>query len=243
MKVESTFTISTRSQPVKQWWRGLHWITEGGRPAEGAGAPAVVPPYYTRALDMTADIQWFSYDLMRMFCSAVDPGRWRTLHSHWIAMTNKPQNGFDGGTPLRDYINRIDLTADAFPRYDKMQRTYQGSVISGKKVGDLIWCEPGVDGIDARNFAYKRGTDDPNAAFKDLAPEAKTLLGKAIANRHYSVAVGTGDPPYHFRSQWGSNCWIVYPFIFDRPIAFEAVFFAAWEESYWPDPLTTYNPV
>lgn len=218
-----------QASPIKMYigWRGLHAETEGGRKPAYVGAPAVIPDYYPVALLMTKDIQLMSFDLMRHFCSAITPERWRILHGYRTAMNNFPQNGFDGGTPHADFVNGLDLMA-SLPRYDKC-RTFQGSFITGRLEGSLIWCQPGVDGIDARSFRYVPGT---------LAA-AETL--KQIIDRHwYSIAICTGDPPFHFRSQWGSGCMIAYPFIMDRLVAFEARFFAPWNETFLPDPLKSY---
>jgi hypothetical protein len=174
---------------------------------------------------MSEDIQWMSYDLMRHFCVNVTPNRWRTLHGYNVAMNNR--TGFNGDTPFADYVNREDLDA-SLPRYDKMQRTFEGSFITGHLDGNLIWCEPGIDGINAVGFTYLPGT-----------PEAADVLAEIIDKRWYSIAVCTGNPPFHFRANWGG--WIVYPFIFDRPISFESRFFQRWERDYLPAPLEVYG--
>jgi hypothetical protein len=221
-------------------WRGRHWVTEGGRPTAWAGAPAIIPPEDpTVALNMTADIQWMSFDLMRAVWAQLDnngaitPERWRILHGYGIAMNNGRQNGFNDTEPHADYVTLYPKVRDAsysLPRYDKMQRTFQGSFITGQLDGNFIYCSPGIDAIDANGFSYKPGT-----------PEAAVTLKKIIDNAWYSVAIGTGDPPYHFRSQWGKG-WIVYPFILDRTVRFDASYFARWDEAYLPEPLKTYTP-
>jgi hypothetical protein len=166
---------------------------------------------------MTDEIQWMSYELMRRFCPAVDGPRWRTLHGSAVAMNNGTQNGYNETESHADFINGMDFAAP-LPRYDKMQRLFQGSFFTGKRDGDLIWCVPGVDGIDAT---------------KPLP-----TIDEIVERNWYVVAVCTGSPPFHFRPTWGG--WIVYPFILDRLVAFEAKYFTTWDETFLPDPLTQY---
>lgn len=219
--------------PPKRWvgWRALHKI-EGGRdiPTDVLPhPPAVVPDYTGASQPLTKDIQWMCYDLQRHFCDTVTRERWRDpLHSHAFAMTNKAA-GFGYGVLLRDYINGLDLSATALPKYDKI-RTFQGSFITGVLEGNLIWCQPGVHGIDARGFTYVPGT-----------PAAAATLQKIIDNQWYSIAVAVGDPPFHIRAQWGAGCVIVFPFIFSQPIAFNSAFFAPWDETFLPDPVKVYR--
>lgn len=246
MRLESVFTLTPSApppppQPVfRDGWRGRHAETEGGRKPAYVGAPAIIPAEANdRAVPLTAAIQYMSYDLMVHFCSAVTRPRWRILHGHAIAMTNKGAGyGYPDATfPLRDYVNKLDLLSvddegrPALPKYDKT-RTYQGSFITGTLRDGLIWCEPDKDGIDANNFVYEPGT-----------PEAAKTLRTIIENGWYSIAIGTGDPPYHFRSQWGSGCLIAYPFILSRPVGFKAEYFARWQSQGLPEPLKTYTPI
>ena len=269
MRIHATITSTTEPTPppVRRYvgWRGLH-ETEGGRipTQEIPSPPAVIPPYNpTVALEMTESIQWMSYDLMKHFCDAASGQRWRILHRVGIAMNNGDANGYDGSIAHRDYVNGLDLKAvklngsPDLPRYDKMQRTFQGSFITGKlgysvmiafmdalrlvrqtilaprktartfrssvqslSSNNIIWCTPGVDAIDA----------------KKPMPSVETIIDK----NWYSVAVCAANPPFHFRGQWGSGCVIVYPFILDRPISFEAKFFTSWDETFLPDPIKVY---
>lgn len=238
----------TLNFPEKRFvgWRGLHEV-EGGRVPDPTNTvespPAVIPPYNpTVALEMTESIQWLSYDLMHLFCSAASGERWRTLHRVGIAMNNGAANGFDGGTPHRDYINKIDLDATKLngepdlPRYDKMQRTFQGSFITGTLDRKVIWCVPGVDAIDARDFHYptRANLSDPPT------PAQWEILNIVIAKDWISTAVCAANPPFHLRGKWGAGCLIVYPFILDRPVSFEARFFTPWNETYLPNPTKVY---
>lgn len=201
-------------------WRGRHWLQENGRATAWAGAPAVIPPYSpTVALSMTKEIQLMSFELMKRFCLAVDGNRWRILHGYKVAMNNGSQNGFDGSTLHADFVNNID-TSTSLPRYDKMQRVFQGSFITGILEGDKIWCKPGIDAIDATN--------------------PLPTVDEIIKRNWFTVAICTGNPPFHFRPNWGNNCWIVYPFILDRPVSFEARYFAEWNETFLPNPVTVY---
>lgn len=247
MNVNLTLTSSPAPPPApvplpKKYvgWRGLH-VVEGGRaiPTDVlTHPPAVIPDYTSKFTPMTKDIQWMSYDLQRHFCDGVTKGRWRNpLHNHAFAMTNKGA-GFDyPGTVLRDYVNGRDLNATdnlgrpALPKYDKI-RTFQGSFITGTLDGNLIWCQPGVDGIDAQDFAYIPGT-----------PEAAATLQNIIDKCWYSVGVAVGNPPFHIRAQWGAGCVIAFPFIFSKPTAYEARFFERWEEDFLPDPVKIYKVV
>lgn len=223
--------------PAKKYvgWRCLH-KTEGGRDIPQTvnlpNPPAVVPPYNpTIKLKMTEAIQRLSYDLMRHFCPGLTPSRWRTMHSDGLAMCNG--FGYDAKkdpVPRRDYINKRDLNVADWPYYDKMQRTFQGSFLRGTLRDDLIYCNPGIDAIDARNFSYVPGT-----------PEAAELLQTVIDKAWYSIAVNVGNPPFHFRPTWGG--FIAYPFILDRQVTFEAKFFESWESDELPDPLRIYNPL
>ena len=169
---------------------------------------------------MTRAIQLMSYELMQEFCTGLTKERWRIAHQHDFAMNNGAQNGFDGGTPHVDYVNGRDVGA-SLPRYDKMQRVFQGSFITGTLNGDLITCTPGIDAIDAT---------------KPL-PSIQQILHR----RWYVIATAVGEPPFFVRGQWGG--YLIYPFILDRPVSFESRWFAAWNEDGPPDPLKVYNPV
>lgn len=221
-------------------WRGLH-VQEGGReiPTDKIpNPPAVIPDYTGKSTRMTKDIQLMCYDLQRRFCSAVSKGRWRMpLHGHGFAMTNKGAGFGWPDTVLRDYVNNLDTNAvddrgrPALPEYDKI-RTFQGSFITGTLEGDKIWCQPGVDGIDANGFTYIPGT-----------AAAAATLQKIIDNHWYSIAVAVGNPPFHVRVQWGAGCVIVFPFIFAQPVAYEARFFERWDADALPEPLKIYKAV
>lgn len=201
-------------------FRGRHWLGENGRATAYVGAPAIIPPYSpTVALPMTKEIQIMSFELMKRFCPTMSGNRWKTLHGYTVAMNNGSQNGY-GDIPHADYVNNIDLSA-SLPRYDKMQRVFQGSFITGTLEGDgdkLLLCIPGIDAIDAT--------------------KPMPTVDEIVDNNWYSIAVCTGNPPFHFRPAWGGQ--IVYPFILDRPIYFEAKYFTSWNETFLPNPLKIY---
>lgn len=200
-------------------WRGRHWLQENGRATAWAGAPAIIPPYSpTVALSMTKEIQLMSFDLMRHFCSVIDGNKWRILHGYKVAMNNGSQNGFNG-TPHADFVNNKDISA-SLPRYDKMQRVFQGTFITGSLQNNRILCIPGIDAIDATK---------PMPSIENI-----------IERNWYTIATCTGNPPFHFRGQWGSGCWIAYPFILDRIVTYESKYFAEWNETFLPDPITIY---
>ncbi len=235
VSVEITFPSAPVPPPVTRYvgWRGLH-VAEGGRVPEPLGSPGVIPPYApTVKLEMTEAIQWLGYDLMAHFHPAVkaDPEKYSIMHGWNVMMCNR--TGFyQPDSPKRDYVNRRDLTSP-LPEYDKAQRTCAGSFITGRVEGNLIWCEPGKDAIDARGFVYNCGT-----------PEADAMLKKIIDNAWYLYAIGeTAQGPYKIRGQWIPDGIIVFPFILDRPVSFERRFFAPWDETYLPDPLKVYTPI
>jgi len=164
---------------------------------------------------MTEAIQRMSYDLMANFCPTMDSEKWRKMHGDSLAMCNR--TGF-GDTPRRDYINGVDLTEE-YPRYDKC-RTFQGSFIGGVLEGSLIVCTPGIHGIDATNPKL------PSTA-------------EIVARGWYSTAINTGNPPFHFRPNWGG--FVAYPFIMAKVMKFESRFFARWDADTLPDPLRAYQ--
>jgi len=220
LSVSITFPASTPPPPPVArvvGWRGRHYVTENGRPTEWVGAPAIIPAFTDGSVIMTEPIQRLSYELMKRFCPTMDGGRWATMHGSFLAMCNRTGFG-DPNNPRRDYINGLDLTAE-LPRYDKC-RTFQGSFITGRLEGNLIVCTPGVDGIDA------------NAPLP--------TVDEVIAKHWYSVAINTGEPPFHWRPNWGGV--IVFPFIMRGVMKFESQFFAAWDSDVYPNPIVTYTP-
>lgn len=226
-----TVTFPQPTPPLERiiGFRGLH-VAEGGRRPDPLGSPGVIPPFNpTISLAMTRAIQLMGYDLMAHFHPAVkaDSNKWRIMHGYNVAMNNG--TGFDEpGDPRVDFVNGRDVFAP-LPKYDKMQRTFAGSLITGKLEGNVIWCSPGVDAIDARNFSYIPGT-----------PEAQTILGEILSKHWYSFAVAEYENSVvKMRGKWGDGI-IVYPFILDRPVSFESRFFTAWDETFAPDPLKVY---
>lgn len=222
-------------------WRGTHYYTEGGREIPPK-MPSVIPAIDSRSVEMTRDIQLMSFDLMRaIWAQRGDPAvitgkRWVALHGAAVAMNNGAQNGYGvdrngAEIPHTDYVsaypNVINPTASN-PQYDK-NRTFQGSFLTGRQEGAYLICTPGNDAIDANGFHYEPGT-----------AEARKTLQDIIERRWFCIAIGAANPPYHFRAQWGAG-WIVYPFILNKVVRFDVSFFARWEESYPPDPLTTYR--
>lgn len=201
-------------------WRGLHMI-EGGRVIP-YGMPAVIPPVDQIALTMTESIQRMSFSLMKHFYPALTGNQWRNMHSWDKAMTNEDRNGYDGGIPLRDYINGRDLTA-GFSRYDKEQRTFQGTFIRGELKDGRIWCTPGIHGIDATQ---------PLPSIEEI-----------VRQNWYVIATNVGPQSNPVPSLWaqGYPNWIVFPFIFDRVISFPAEYFERWESAELPQPVKVYK--
>ena len=214
MKFE--FKITRPPAPaLYKGFRGLH-VVEGGRDVP-TGMPAILNPIETRALSMTEEIQRMSYALMQHFAPTLAKKKWRALHGHFLAMTNGEQNGFDGGTPHSDYINNVDI-GTSLPRYDKMQRSFQGSFIRGDVVNGTLVCKPGIHGIDSTR---------PLPSINDI-----------VSNNWYVTAVTAGTTIHNFPQ--GDGQTIVYPFIFDRPISFPLQWFQVWERDYLPNPFEFY---
>lgn len=208
-------------------------------PDQTLDSPEVIPPFNpTVALPMTKDIQLMSYDLMAHFSPPVraDREKWRICHNHKLAMNNGAQNGYpapgDENPVLHaDHVNGTDLLK-SLPRYEKMQRTFSGSFITGRLEGSVIWCLPGVDAIDARNFRYVPGTE-----------AARETLGEILAKHWFSYAVADGDRgPFRIKGHWGEG-YIVFPFILDRRVSFESRFFSRWDADHYPNPLEIYARV
>jgi hypothetical protein len=205
-EIRASITLApSTTLPNHIGWRGLHFIgREGARTHAQSG---VIPPFDpTIALEMTRDIQLMSYELMAHFSPAVkaDKEKWHTIHGYKVCMNNFAANGFDGGTAHPDYVNNRDLNATNPLKYDKMQRTFSGSFITGRLEGNVIWCEPGKDAIDARNFVYEPGT-----------PEASITLKSILDNHWYSYGVVETKQLFSAQDNWGMG--ILFSFILDRP--------------------------
>jgi hypothetical protein len=231
--------------------RALHMV-EGGREIP-TGMPAIMPPIETVALPMTESIQRMSYALMLHFAPNLPPTKWRALHGYFLAMNNGAQNGFDGGVPHADFINGRDVTA-SLPRYDKMQRCFQGSFIRG---------EPGYSVTQALRQAFtlmRKTVMAPRSvmfrkSFRALAqnnilrcrPDVHGIdatkplpsIAEIVAKNWYVTAVTAGNEIHNFPQ--GDGATIVYPFIFDREITFPLEWFEAWDENYLPNPLEFYR--
>lgn len=144
LPITFTFGLGSPTTPKYVGWRGKHSRLESGAREIPYTMPAVIPPIDQIALEMTREIQRMSFDLMRFLNQTITPKMWRNLHKMQLCLNNQPQDGFDGGIPHRDYVNGIDLDAATLPRYDKMQRTFQGTFIRGEAVGDRLVCAPGI---------------------------------------------------------------------------------------------------
>ena len=206
---------TSATSPKYVGWRGLH-LEEGGRGAP-AGMPAILPPNAARALEMTDAIQRMSYDLARHFAPSIDGNKWRAMHSYKVAMNNGAQNGF-GTSPHRDIINNEDLSAP-LPRYDKMQRSFAGTFIRGDAAGGVLYCTPGIHGIDAT--------------------KPMPCIAEIVEKNWYVIACTSGIKIWNFPH--GNGKPVVYPFIFDRVISFPLEWFERWEQDTLPDYLRVYK--
>jgi len=212
-------TINFPSEPARKYdgWRSLHKI-EGGWQNTPPNMPEVMPPQYYDKVEMTADIQRMSYELMRKINPSVTGNIWRNCHSDGRAMTNF--NGYidkTGGIPRADYINNRDLTAP-LPAYDKPQRLFGGSFVRGVAQNGRLICTAGIHGIDA---------DAPLPSIDEI-----------IKNHWYTVAVNVNSD-FTVMSDWsqGQGGHIVFPFIFRGVIEFDLQYFERWDKDELPDPL------
>lgn len=209
------------ANPTYEGWRVLHKV-EGGWPNTPAGMPEVMPPMYSIAIDMSSDIQMMSYELMHKLNDQITGDLWRKVHSHDRAFTNKPQNGFDGGTPHADFVNMVDLTT-SLPRYDKAQRVCGGMFLRGVVNGSVLTCHPGIHGIDANK----------------PMPSVQTI----IENNWFVYAVSTGVNNEAVISHFpqGKGGPVAIPFIFSGLINFPLEYLEPWEADTLPDPLKIYH--
>lgn len=237
-------------------YRVLHMV-EGGRVIPYT-MPAVVPPIDTFALEMNEVIQRLAFDMLQLKNATTTPKTYRKIHGYAVAMNNEARNGYDGGIPHTDYINKKDLGA-SHPRYDKMQRMMQGSFLQGVEsfsvvqmvrsalvlVRDLVTAPrllarsfaPRVMGLVSNNIL----TCTPGLHGIDARNPCSAL--EAVRNHWYcnAVTVGPSHNPgaiSHFPQ--GNGGEIVYPFLFDRPIRFPLEYLVKWQAPTHPDPTRVY---
>lgn len=201
-------------------WRALHKI-EGGYQRTPPGMPEVIPPDEVQKVEMTRWVQIMSFNLMYEANHAITPELWRKIHAFNRAFNNQPENGYDGGIPLADFINTRDIDA-RFPSYDKAQRVCGGSFITGEAVSDKLVCRAGVDGIDA---------DSP-------MPDVKTIMEKHWFIHAVSINAD-GRQISHFPQGKGGP--VLIPFIFRGTITFPLAYFERWEADVLPNPLKLYR--
>lgn len=250
MKLVVTLSqTSSPPAPVRYTgWRGLHQ-KEGGRVVAYPGAPAVIPPIETIALPMTKEIQFMSWELMHRLNSNIAKDKWHILHGSAVAMNNGEQNGYNESVPHADFVNNLDLTA-SLPRYDKRQRTFQGTFIRGVLGYSLtVALQDTVrlftqTVLAPRLIRFRQSFTDSNV-IRCLpgvhgidATKPMPGVDDIIKNNWFVIAVTAGEEIYNFPQ--GKGGWVVYPFIFDGPISFRREFFQEWDRDYLPDPMKTY---
>jgi len=208
--------------PIKKYvgWRSLH-KSEGGYEKTPVDMPEVIPPVDQVGLSMTKEIQQMSFDLMKHFNSAITPKLWTAVHYGHIAFTN--YQGFGNhpksGGPRANYITGDDLNKE-LPKYDKMGRICGGMFVRGVEKGNMLVCQPGVHGIDARQ----------------PLPTIQTIVEN---NWYFFAVVFNPKRVYHFPQGQGDP--VAMPFIFDRDVQFPLSLFEKWESDTLPDPLTLYK--
>ena len=249
--------------PMVHGWRGKH-KAEGGRQGVPTGMPMVLPPIDVRALEMTRSIQLMHFDLMKHFIPSITGKQWRAKCGHAVAMNNGAQNGFDGGIPHRDYVNKWDIDPNvpvSLPRFDKMQRGFGGSLIHGEPgysvtqtLRDVVSLMRGVATRRVRTMASFRRSYAALTANNILickpgmhgidARAPMPSIPEIVAQNKYIIATTCGEPDhiYYFPVD-GVGQPVAYPFIFDRDISFPLEWFQKWDRDYLPDPLKIYPDI
>ena len=123
-----------RSTPAYKYvgWRSLH-MQEGGYQTP-VNMPAIRPPSNAVAVQMTEDIQWMSYYLMRYFNILVTSKLWTAVHSNARAFNNGT-----GCDIYRNYVTGERMSAE-LPRYDKSGRHCAGTFLRGIVDGNDLVC-------------------------------------------------------------------------------------------------------
>lgn len=254
VQIGEASTLPDPTPPPTQTFEGYRWLhgVEGGR-MPPPGMPEIVPPIEVHALEMTEVIHWLAYRLQQRFCPPYTGQRHRKAHTHDRAMTNKPQNGYDGGIRHRDYVNNRDLGSGITnTNYDKMQRGFGGSFFRAVDEGDRLRCDPGVHGLHAGAIKkYLSDFGDPNnpAAAVAMLAYVDGLVNFCIKEKWYVSAVSIGANDFadisYFPQAYidGVQYPMVYPFLFDRPIYFRVEEAVTWKDTQLPNPLKIYKPV
>lgn len=220
----TTVTINITTQtpaPKYKGWRVMHihenplnWPND-----TPPGMPEVMPSLHPRTVDMTKDIQWMSYRLMKYLNPAITNVDWTRVHDHDRAFTNF--NGFDKpGDPRANFILNQN-TAEALPKYDK-ERLCGGTFVMGEPIGSALVMRAGVHGIDA---------DSP-------MPDTATIIAKHWFT--YAVSVNTDYTKISHFPQ-GDGGAVAIPIIFRGTITYNLNCFERWESDTLPDPLKFYR--
>jgi hypothetical protein len=215
-----TFPISITlgTQPAKRYtgWRCLH-IAEGGYMSDPDNMPCVRPSFDAPSIEFTRSMQLLSWELVRRNPN-VTKHRWKVIHGDTTALTNG--NGyFNDDDPRRDYVNGEDLDAEKNPRLMKAI-IFAGMFGKWDRIGNELWAIPGVHGIDARR----------------TMPTLEEVIEKGWC---YAATTGTATTVAHFPQ--GDGVPVLLPYFLIEPTPYPLQWFARWDETYLPDPLTFYQ--
>jgi hypothetical protein len=199
--------------------RVLH-AGEGGPYVNPVGMPAVRPAdklseYAPVAVPMTKEIQLMSYALNE---GRITKDKWRALYGSRTMLTN---NQSWPEQTCRDYVNGLDLFAVGLPKL------MDGLICAGmflpnaRKVGEWVYCDPGVAAIDAT---------------KPL-PTVEQIK----ANFWYFRCVTSGPHVYNILPEDGQIK--LAPYVLSKTVRYPASWMVEWNETYPPDPAKFYNKV
>ena len=209
-------TQPTMPEPViYRGWRCLH-NAEGGYQSDPRGMPCVRPSVNAPSIEFTKSMQLLSWELMSRNIN-VTRNKWRVVYGNTTAFTNG-QGYFKAGDPRADWVNNIDT------KY-KSPRLMKAIICAGmfgtwERIGDQLWGEPGVHGIDAR------------------AP--MPTVEEVLENHWYFAATtGTATTVAHFPQ--GSGQPVLVPYFLIEPTPYPVAWFEPWERDHLPNPLTFYR--
>lgn len=203
-------------------WRCLHW-REGGLD-NPIGMPCVRPSVNAPPIVFTGEMQIKSYKL-NLTNPLFTGEKWRVVYAETTAFTN--ENGFDGDTIYRDYVNSRNLEAvfyDGTPALPKLMKAIicGGMFIRGEVEGENLVCTPGIHGID---------TNKP-------IPDVETILKN---NWYFYATTGGWNKVSHF-PQGGGNP-VLIPYCLKQKVSYPLKWFTRWEDNTLPDPIRFYNPL
>jgi len=219
-------TNNTTPAPTYRGWRVLHIAENPFWPHDTPpGMPEVMPPLYPRTVDMTREIQWMSYYLMRKLNPYITALDWTHVHNHDKAFTNF--NGFGDDTDPRANFILNQSTTEQLPKYDKAGRLCGGTFVTGDAVGYTLVMRAGVHGIDP----FSPMPDTETIIAKHWFTYALSVNKEYTRVNHFPQGIGPDGNEYP----------VAIPIIFKGTITFNINCFERWEQPTLPDPLKMYR--